>query len=579
MSAAIPLPPPVPGAGMAVPARIGAYEVHGIIGTGSMGVVYLGYDPAIARRVAIKTIQRHLLAPDAQHQNAAARFRLEAQAAGRLNHRHIVSVYQFSEDPDNAFIAMEYVEGHSLVDYLAQPQRLGRDEVLCLMFQLLDALQYAHDAGVVHRDIKPANLMVDRDGRLKITDFGIARVESQQLTRVNAVVGSPGYMAPEQYTGGPLDRRVDIFSAGVLLYQMLAGVLPFSGSDEAIMYQIVYGEHTPLSKKAGDAQLAVFDPIIDTAIAKRPDARFAHALEFREALRAAAGMPVPERLAAARLLVPRPLTATPGADGRSGDSPTIPVGSHSMPLAAGPAAGASAPRAPVPPASSSGSARSTGAGSQDAAPPAFAGTQPPGWWPSSLPQAHAAGPATPSAPSSAAAAPAPRTSPGAGAAPGPGADPLAVLERELVRAVGPVARVLMQRATQRHAQPADVRRELATAIVDPGVRERFLAATQAWASAGSAVSQRPATVPGQAATGSFADTQPAGPAAQRITAQDIERAGQALVRHLGPMGPLLARRCAEGSPPRDQYVGRLVEQIAARLDPKAVESDLWRVLK
>ena len=541
MSAAIPLPPPVPGAGTAVPARIGAYEVQGIIGTGSMGVVYLGYDPAIARRVAIKTIQRHLLAPDAQHQNAAARFRLEAQAAGRLNHRHIVSVYQFSEDPDNAFIAMEYVEGHSLVDYLAQPQRLGRDEVLCLMFQLLDALQYAHDAGVVHRDIKPANLMVDRDGRLKITDFGIARVESQQLTRVNAVVGSPGYMAPEQYTGGPLDRRVDIFSAGVLLYQMLAGVLPFSGSDEAIMYQIVYGEHTPLSKKAGDAQLTVFDPIIGTAIAKRPDERFAHALEFREALRAAAGMPVPERLAATRLLVPRPLTATPFAGGRSGDSPTIPVGSRSLPLAAGPPAGSSAPRA------AAGPATSVAASSV--------------------------------ATSSAAAAPAPRTSPGAGAGAGPGADPLAVLERELVRAVGPVARVLMQRATQRHAQPADVRRELAASMVDPGVRERFLAATQALAGAASAASHRPSTVPGEAATGSFVDTQPAGPAAQRITAQDIERAGQALVRHLGPMGPLLARRCAEGSPPRDQYVGRLVEQIAARLDPKAVESDLWRVLK
>ena len=181
----------------------------------------------------------------------------QAQAAGRLNHRNIVSVYQFGQDQACAYIVMEFVDGHSLGEYLRRPERLTRDEVMCLMFQLLDALHYAHEAGVVHRDIKPANLMVDREGRLKVTDFGIARTESSQVTRANTVIGSPGYMAPEQYTGAAVDRRVDIFAAGVLLYKLLSGVTPFTGSDEAIMYQIVYGQHGRLSLRGADASLAV----------------------------------------------------------------------------------------------------------------------------------------------------------------------------------------------------------------------------------------------------------------------------------------------------------------------------------
>jgi serine/threonine-protein kinase len=286
----------------AVPARIGPYPVRGVIGRGSMGVVYLGHDPVIDRPVAIKTIQRQLLEAGQQDHNVAARFRVEAQAAGRLNHRNIVSVYQFGEDGDFAYIVMEFVAGHSVAEYLRRPQPLARLDVLCLMFQLLDALHYAHESGVIHRDIKPANLMVANDGQLKITDFGIARTESSQITRINTVVGSPGYMAPEQYTGGALDRRVDVFSSAVLLYQMLAGSMPFTGADEAIMYQIVYGQHDPLVKRTGDASLAGYDPILERALAKSPAQRFSSALEFRNALQTLDPQPVPALLPRERVL-------------------------------------------------------------------------------------------------------------------------------------------------------------------------------------------------------------------------------------------------------------------------------------
>ena len=339
MSANLPLPIcPAPGE---LPARIGSYAVRSVIGTGSMGVVYLAHDLAIDRLVAIKTIQRHLLEAGGHQHSAAARFRLEAQAAGRLNHRNIVSVYQFGQDESCAYIVMEYVPGASLGEYLRRPGRLARTEVLCLMFQLLDGLHYAHESGVVHRDIKPANLMVHEEGRLKITDFGIARLESSQVTRVNTIVGSPGYMAPEQYTGGTLDRRVDIFSAGVLLYQMLTGSMPFAGNDEAIMYQIVYGSHQSLVSRSGDPTLAAFDAILDGALAKNPGQRFATALEFRDSLRAVAAEPVAECIAPDRLLptvrddaaISGQTTLVPAPVSSPSKPPSVPTGWNESELA------------------------------------------------------------------------------------------------------------------------------------------------------------------------------------------------------------------------------------------------------
>jgi serine/threonine-protein kinase len=490
MSAA--LPPPPNAAPGEVPTHIGAYDVRGVIGTGSMGVVYLGHDPVINRPVAIKTIQRHLLEAGAQQQGAAARFRLEAQAAGRLNHRNIVSVYQFGQDPSCAYIVMEYVEGHSLGEYLRRPQRLTRDEVLCLMFQLLDALHYAHEAGVVHRDIKPANLMVDREGRLKVTDFGIARTESSQLTRANTVIGSPGYMAPEQYTGAAVDRRVDLFAAGVLLYKMLSGVTPFTGSDEAIMYQIVYGQHGQLSLRGGDASLAAFDAIVDSALAKLPAQRFASALAFRDALKAAAGGPVPDRLDATRMLPPRSFAAIQTEPTR-----VVPP-----------------PRAP-----------------------GFVNSVLPSSWPVPTGWDEA---------------------------------DLADLERELTRYVGPVAKVLVRRAAKDQVDVREVRRLVASAILDPEVREQFLSATDG---SGSKPAFGSSVLPSR----SFIDSQiPTPQDGTPLQPEDVEKAGATLAGVIGPIGKVLARRCAEGAVTRERFVSRVLEQLTARVDAKKVEAELWR---
>ena len=327
----------------AIPQQVGPYPIRGVIGSGAMGMVYLAHDPDIDRLVAIKTIHRRLLETSDNDPSVVARFRVEAKAAGRLTHRNIVPVYQFGEDSDCAYIVMAYVAGRNLRDYIQAPRKLEVPQVLCLMAQLLDGLHYAHERGVVHRDIKPANLLIADDGSLKITDFGIARTESSNLTRGSCVIGSPGYIAPEQYTDSDVDRRVDVFSAGVLLYQMLSGATPFVGTDEAIMYKIVYEPHKPLSQVTGDPALEPFDPVLDRALAKDPAQRYQTAMAMRAELLALATQAVPEVLPASILIAPRlegqdPTPAEPRERDGSGAPPT-----PSKPLPA-----TSPPSVPVP---------------------------------------------------------------------------------------------------------------------------------------------------------------------------------------------------------------------------------------
>jgi serine/threonine-protein kinase len=259
-----------------------------VIGAGAMGAVYLGHDPEINRPLAIKTIRKHLLEAGNEDSTVAARFRLEAQAAGRLSHPGIVTVYDVGDDDDCAYIAMEYVAGQSVREYLSRGWRFTVNETVSLLCQLLDALGEAHSKGVLHRDIKPGNLMVADNGRLKVTDFGIARMESTQITRTESILGSPGYMAPEQYTGGECDRRVDLFSAGVVLYRLLTGRMPYSGTDQAMMYRVVYGEPDPLCRDAADDVLAPFEPLVRSVLSRHPAQRPASAEDFRQALVAAA---------------------------------------------------------------------------------------------------------------------------------------------------------------------------------------------------------------------------------------------------------------------------------------------------
>lgn len=226
-----------------VPERLGKYPITGVVGRGAMGVVFKGYDPVIKRPVAIKTIRKELLEDDdaslppsgASSGNQqvsdtlSSRFQREAQAAGALNHPGIVSVYEYGEDANYAFIAMEFVEGNNLRDYIANGTNFDEQDTVSIMSQLLDAMQYAHTAAVWHRDIKPANIIVMSNGRIKLTDFGIARLENADRTRTNVIMGTPGYIAPELYLGGPVDHRLDIFAAGVLFYQLLARKSPFRG--------------------------------------------------------------------------------------------------------------------------------------------------------------------------------------------------------------------------------------------------------------------------------------------------------------------------------------------------------------
>lgn len=251
-----------------------------------MGVVYEGHDPGIDRRVAIKTLKReHLERNEAD--DVLARFAREAQAAGRLNHPGIVAIYDYGEDQGVAYIAMEYVEGRSLKDVLDTGERFSLPAVMRIMEQVLSALDYSHGRGVVHRDIKPANIILLADGSIKVTDFGVARIESSTLTQAGTVLGTPAYMSPEQFMGQTVDGRSDIFSAAAMCYQLLTGEKPFTGGLTTIMHRVLKEIPPPPSEL--NVQVPRFvDEVIARAMAKRPDERYQTAAEFREALLAGA---------------------------------------------------------------------------------------------------------------------------------------------------------------------------------------------------------------------------------------------------------------------------------------------------
>jgi serine/threonine-protein kinase len=271
---------------------LGKYQITEVIGKGAMGVVYKAYDPNIRRTVAIKTVRLDS-ADDGRTQAMLARFKNEAQAAGRLSHPGIVAIHDYGEEQGLAHIAMEYIEGNSLREYLSRGTRFGDRDAVSIMAQLLDALAYAHEQGVWHRDIKPANLIVMRNGKLKIADFGIARIDSSNLTHIGTVMGTPGYMAPEQYTGTQVDWRVDIFSAGVVMYELLTGVKPFAGRLETVAYKVCNENPPPPSQVQRDpAAPAAYDALVARAIAKKPEQRFQSAVEFRSALLDAYAAPV-----------------------------------------------------------------------------------------------------------------------------------------------------------------------------------------------------------------------------------------------------------------------------------------------
>ena len=334
---------------MADPEKIGKYAIQGALGKGAMGCVYRGFDPAISRAVAIKAISKTATGMDAVlHAHMVLRFRHEARAAGRLVHPHIVQIYDYGEDDELAYIVMELINGKTLAQHLQQEVSYDFREVGEIIRQLLDALQHAHAAGVVHRDIKPANILINNDGRIKISDFGIARIESSHLTHVGDVIGTPHYMAPEQFLGQDVGPRADLFSVGVIAYELLVGRRPFIGTAAVLMQQVL--NLTPADPSQVNWRLSpLMDRVLHTALAKQPADRFQNAREFAQAfaeaieatLHTAATYPLPRAgtspdgaalLKAARLIASVPPVQAAPADG---DQPPLASGDSAISLDTG----------------------------------------------------------------------------------------------------------------------------------------------------------------------------------------------------------------------------------------------------
>jgi len=265
---------------------LGRYRILGELGRGAMGVVYRAVDPVIEREVALKTLHAELPADVAEE--VRVRFLREARSAGRLSHPNIVTIFDVGEDGGAAYIAMELLEGPSLQQMLKERQRIPFHSVADIIAQVADALHHAHQFSIVHRDVKPANVVVSRSGRAKLTDFGVAYVPSSEVTQHGSALGSPRYMAPEQVLGQPIDARADVFSLGVVLYELLTRRTPFEWPGDTTVYalmQRIAGEpHPPLRQI--DAEIpAGFDRIMDRALAKRPQDRYQSAAEFASDLR------------------------------------------------------------------------------------------------------------------------------------------------------------------------------------------------------------------------------------------------------------------------------------------------------
>jgi len=265
---------------------LGRYRIQGVLGKGAMGLVYDATDPNLGRRVAIKTILTRKLDAEAARM-IAVRFEREVRAVARLNHRNIVQVYDFGAEGELAYIVMEFIEGRELKDYFDANDRFELKKAFRIMIELLDALEFAHEAGIVHRDIKPANVMIDAAGHAKLTDFGVARVadpgDQAEATRAGALVGTPSYMSPEQIQGQQVDRRTDIFSAGIIFYQFLTGQKPFEGTQFVLQQKIVMED--PAWPSAIVQVPPEFDRVVARALAKDAEQRYQSARSFAEALK------------------------------------------------------------------------------------------------------------------------------------------------------------------------------------------------------------------------------------------------------------------------------------------------------
>ncbi|RKX28394.1 MAG: hypothetical protein DRP47_04420 [Candidatus Zixiibacteriota bacterium] len=266
------------------PDHLGRYQITENLGKGAMGMVYKGIDPAINRPVALKTIRLDFVNDPEEMEELKERLFREAQAAGKLSHPNIVTIYDVGSEEQLQYIAMEYLEGQTLEDMIKRKTQFNYKIIAQIVIQICSALQYAHDQGIVHRDVKPANIMILKNYQVKVMDYGIARIDSNSMTKTGIAMGTPNYISPEQLRGQKTDSRADLFSLGVVMYEMLLGKRPFKGENiTSLIYSIM--NHEPEKPSTVNPQIPLlFDRIIWKTLEKNPDARYQKASEIATAL-------------------------------------------------------------------------------------------------------------------------------------------------------------------------------------------------------------------------------------------------------------------------------------------------------
>ncbi len=268
--------------GERIPTTIGRYQITGMLGFGAMGAVYKAFDPLIKRTLAVKTIRLDVPKQSPQHRAFIERFYQEARISGTLSHPNIVTLFDIGEEGGLPFLAMEFIDGRTIASHLEQGTRFKPEKVIALVSQVAAALDYAHSRGVVHRDIKPSNLMIHDGEKVKVTDFGIAKLADADITHAGALLGTPSYMSPEQAMGERLDGRSDIFSLGVCAFEMLSGLQPFPGANvTSILYKLVHVDPVePSDLEANGLVPQKWREVFHKVLAKKPALRYQTASDF-----------------------------------------------------------------------------------------------------------------------------------------------------------------------------------------------------------------------------------------------------------------------------------------------------------
>jgi eukaryotic-like serine/threonine-protein kinase len=466
------------------------YEIVDAIGTGGMGTVFRAYDQVLERVVALKLLH---LEPNSivSEEELLARFSNEARAVARLNHPAVVSIFDYGDrDPAGPYIVMEYVNGCALDEYMRQRQELNLEDGVSAIVQVLGGLEYAHRQRVVHRDIKPPNLLITRDGVVKITDFGIAKIGPGPQTHTGLLVGTPQYMAPEQYIGGVVDHRCDVHAAAAVLYELLTGSPPFNGTPAEIMYKVCSAAPPAMSTVA-PAIPVVLDAVVAKALEKSPADRFQSAGAFQEALRSAwqshAATPVPTVLSEAARMVARTARHHPMPEATpSGRRKIFPPGPEASPIGGGSSSAGSGAHA--------GSAHAESAfrtGSTDAQQSLAAWSQ----------------------------------------------ELLAEAEQQLRPIVGVMARVMVRKAAASTANRQQLYELIASHLRTPEERRRFLG--------GDTTPAPPAKDHMRPPAPTVADPALSGQPGRPVTSEETERAAKLLANYLGPLAFVLARKAAQ----------------------------------